>query len=466
MNGRPSMEPVLELLNKLAHKGIKLSVEGDDLNCYAEKGLLTQGLKDSISQNKSQIMTILRIRDSLQPAENRTEKVPLLDLQAEAVLDPGIQTSGTGGDKVDFTAARAIFLTGASGFLGAFLLHDLLTDTDACIYCLVRCRSEADGYERIRNNLLGYGLWNDSFAPRILPLPGDLSRSLLGLGSTAFASLAGTIDTVYHNGAIVNFIYPYSSLKDSNVRGTEEVIRLACQGTPKPLHYVSTVGIFPSTRSHNTTILESDPAADWQGLVEGYRQSKWVAEKIVNIAAARGLPVRIYRPGFVSGDTASGIWNTDDFLPRMLKGCIQLRSVPDSDAQIQIVPVDYVSKAIVHLSRQRTLSSNVFHIVSPRTLPTRDLARLIASLGYNVTIVPYAEWRNALLEDARVSSGNVLYPLLTMFTDDPLLEQVPAFDCCNTLEGLKGTNIVCPEMNADLMAKYLAHFRNSGFLGA
>src|SRR5262249_23669391 len=162
---------------------------------------------------------------------------------------------------------------------------------------------------------------------------------------------------------------------------------------------------------------ESNAAGNWHGLTDGYQQSKWVAEKIVRIAADRGLPVRIYRPGFVTGDSATGISNTDDFVSRMIKGCIQLGCVPDSDAMIEMVPVDYVSKAIDHLSLQRELPSNMFHVVNPRRVPSRDFVRILGSAGYKMKLLPYAEWRNALFEDAKTSAGNALFPLLTLFTD-------------------------------------------------
>ncbi len=465
------METVLELLNKLAGKGIKLSVEGNELNCYAQKGSLTQEIIDGIAQNKPKIINALRGYGNFQSASapanarNKAEKngAPL-DLEAEAALDPDIRPSAVIDGGVDFTTSKAILLTGASGFLGAYLLHDLIATTEAWVYCLVRCRSESDGHERIKNNLLKYGLWNDIFASRIVPVPGDLARPFLGVGAETFDALCNEIDTIYHNGAAVNFIYPYANLKDSNVRGTEEVLRLACRVRTKPLHFVSTIGVYSPPPDRNARVLESDPPHNWQALTDGYRQSKWVAEKIVTIAADRGLPVRIYRPGFVTGDTTTGIWNTDDFLPRMLKGCIQLGIAPDSDAIIQMVPVDYVSKAIVHLSRQRELPANIFHIVSPHNIPTRELGHIMGSLGYKMTVVPYADWRNALFEDAKTSSKNALYPLLSMITEDPLLERMPIFDCRHTLEGLSGTQIVCPETNAALMATYLTYYKRSGFL--
>ncbi|MBZ5525731.1 MAG: SDR family oxidoreductase, partial [Acidobacteriia bacterium] len=215
----------------------------------------------------------------------------------------------------------------------------------------------------------------------------------------------------------------------------------------------------------DTRVLESDPPSDWQALIGGYPQSKWVAERLVTIAADRGLPVRIYRPVFVTGDSTAGIWNTDDFLARMIKGCIQLGGAPDMDARIEMVPVDYVSKAIIHLSRQRELESNVFHIVGSHYIAVADLFRIIGSLGYKMSLLPYADWRKALFDDARTSSKNALFPLLSGFTDGSPWE-MPIFDCRHTLEGLNGTQLVCPDISANLMAVYLGYFKSIGFLDA
>src|SRR5579884_3773813 len=135
------METIFELLQSLASKGIKLSLKGDELNCYAEKGSLTQEIRNTISLNKPRIIEILKNLQSAVALAEPAAKAgkPSLDLAAEAVLDPAIQPPE--GD-VDFTGAKTILLTGASGFLGAYLLRDLMTATQATIHCLVRCRSE------------------------------------------------------------------------------------------------------------------------------------------------------------------------------------------------------------------------------------------------------------------------------------------------------------------------------------
>jgi acyl carrier protein len=219
--------------------------------------------------------------------------VEIFDLNAEAVLDPEINPKAA---TCNFPVLEnAIFLTGATGFLGAFLLKELLQETAADIYCLVRSSNIELGKKKLQHSLEAYLLWNESFTTRIIPVLGDLSRPLLGLSGEEFGSLASKVDTIYHNGALVNFTYPYAALKAANVFGTQEVLRLASQVKLKPVHFISTIGVVGSTtsviasvdRSEVKIIKEQDslPRADEHS--SGYTQSKWVAEKLVTIARDR-----------------------------------------------------------------------------------------------------------------------------------------------------------------------------------
>lgn len=111
-----------------------------------------------------------------------------------------------------------------------------------------------------------------------------------------FSELASVIDVIYHNGAFVNLIYPYTGLRAANVLGTQEVLRLASQIKLTPVHFISTLDVFQSpVSSEMKAILEQDDLADCEGLSDGYAQSKWVAEKLVMTARERGIPVCIYR---------------------------------------------------------------------------------------------------------------------------------------------------------------------------
>ncbi|HEY4220146.1 MAG TPA: SDR family oxidoreductase, partial [Myxococcota bacterium] len=130
----------------------------------------------------------------------------------------------------------ALFLTGATGYLGAFLLHALAARTDAPIHCLVRAPDRPRGLSRIKAKLESYLLWDESLRNRIIAVPGDLSKPNLGLANDQFEALAASVDVIFHVGAIVNFLFSYPDMREANVVGTKEILRLAAMHHLKPLH--------------------------------------------------------------------------------------------------------------------------------------------------------------------------------------------------------------------------------------
>lgn len=389
-------------------------------------------------------------------------------VSAEAVLDTTIRPDA-------FTyntpvSEDAIFLTGATGFLGAFLLYELLQETTADIYCLVRAPNIESGKKKLQSSLESYLLWNESLNSRIIPVVGDLSQPLLGLSEEQFREMASKLGAIYHNGAWVHHSSPYSKLKAANVLGTQEILRLASQVKLKPVHFISTTSVFSSPGHSGVKVLrEQDSLDERQISSNGYAQSKWVAEKLVNIASDRGLPVCIYRPGRISGHSQTGVFNVNDFLYRLIMGCIQLGTAPEGNTSFDIAPVDYVSRGIVYLSRQKESLGKAFHVVNPHPLHSSLLINSIRSLGYLIRQIPYDQWRTELLDIARRSPEHALYPLVPFFPARESQEQtsnseVLKFDCQNTIDGLAGTSIVCPPADDELLRTYFSYLIRSGFL--
>lgn len=412
------------------------------------------------------------IAEFAQAIQMNEMKNPVIDINREAVLDSTIQPLTISLERRErFATPKSILLTGATGFLGAYLLYELLQQTTANLYCLVRCSNADDGQRRLRNTLESYSLWNDTFSSRIMPVAGDLSKPQLGIPEPEFYSLANQIDVIYHNGAWVHHVYPYSILKAVNVNGTQEVLKLACINQVKPVHFMSTLGVFFSKADVGiklNRVNESDFIADGQVLDEnGYVQSKWVAEQLVRQVGERGLPVCIYRLARIAGHSQTGFSNSSDFLNLAIKGCIQLGKVPFlDDTEENITPVDYVSRAIVHLSQQPQLLGKTFHLINPQPLLLSDLVQWIRFLGYPLAQVSYTQWRTELSHQ----SENVLYPLLSLFPQEhhednlPQMVTVPQFDGQKTFEALANSELVCPSANAELFHLYFSHFWQSGFL--
>ncbi len=393
------------------------------------------------------------------------EGMPVEALQAEALLDETIRAGDVPWEPV--AEPREILLTGATGFLGAYLLRELLDGTTARVHCLVRADSEEAALERVRQNLAQYGIWQDGDAGRILPQLGDLSQPLLGIPEEDFERLGAKIDSVYHNGAMVNFIHPYPAHKPANVLGTQEVLRFAAAGRLKPVHFISTLSVFHTGEHEEGRVFGEDESLPETGApLGGYAQSKWVAEELVRQAAARGIPVSIYRPGIISGHSQTGGWNHTDLVWSLGRACLAIGKVPRLSGQVDVVPVDFVSRAIVSISRRAAPEGRVFHLGNPVTYPYEEMVDLVRRLGLPVDVVPFDHWRESLFRRSLAAEGedwNAFLPIL----EEVEIEQIfmPRFGMANTLSALSGTGISCPPVGPPLLSHYLKFFSQAGFLG-
>lgn len=262
------------------------------------------------------------------------------------------------------------FLTGVTGFLGAFIMSALLERfPDGYVYCLVRAKDQDAATARVKDNLERHLLWKDEYLERFCALNGDLGLKNLGLDEDRWDALAESLDIIIHNGALVHWVYPYEKLKAPNVMGTVEALRLATTHKLKPFHFVSSTSVLDTDHYVNLlnigkSVLESDDLeGSREGLQSGYGQSKWVAEKLILRAQARGVPATIIRPGYIVGDSKTGVSNSDDFLWRLVKGCIQLGKIPRIANVINMCPVDYVAGAVAEIAaHEESLEKSVFHI--------------------------------------------------------------------------------------------------------
>ncbi|ELS02668.1 thioester reductase-like protein [Xenococcus sp. PCC 7305] len=390
-----------------------------------------------------------------------------LDLQQEAILDPNIQFTNPVSEYL--TQPQAILLTGATGLLGCHLLTELLRNSNADIYCLVRSRNPDGGQERIEQSLKAYGLDQEVERSRIIPLVGDLGQPLLGLSTETFQELATKVDVIYHNGAYVNYAYPYERLKAPNVLGTVEIIKLASLVKTKAVHFTSSISVFFS-KAHGSAkeILETDIPQYHPSLKGGYKQSKWVAEKLISSAIARGLPGAIYRPVRIMGHSKTGVMgNVSDLLVTLLKGCIQMGKYPAATASINLVPVDYVAQAIAGLSWQTASLGKAFHLSNAQPLAWEAMWAGVNSAGYQLEELSEPEWMKELETFANKYPDNKIFALLLLLLSSPhkLFAEKPLFCDHQTQAGLANTSVTFPPVDGQLIATYCKYFQKSGYLG-
>ncbi|ONI78085.1 non-ribosomal peptide synthetase [Actinosynnema sp. ALI-1.44] len=390
------------------------------------------------------------------------------ELLADVKLDPSVDPEGV--PHADYLNPRDILVTGATGYLGAFLVVELIKQTDATIHCLVRAEDAEAGEERIEQVLRRFLAWDESYRTRIKPVLGDLGKPLLDLSREQFDELAGTIDSIYHSGAIVNFTYPYDAMRPANVGGTEELLKLATREKVKAFHHVSSVDVFMGTGSQRPFTEEDLPDKPVK-VPTGYPRTKWVAEKIVVMARDRGLPVTIQRPWMITGHTETGASHHTDYLYVYLKGFLDLGLLPLYNDVVNAVPVDFTAQAIVYTSLRRENFGKNLNITNAEPATMSQCYEWLRTFGYSLNVVEEEEARAKALD---VDQDHVLFPMTPILRvatmrhaalDPDLQQQVDPVDECRVLlDALEGSGIDCPPVNEEWAHSCFRYLVSTGFL--
>jgi L-aminoadipate-semialdehyde dehydrogenase len=385
------------------------------------------------------------------------------------------------------TAAPKVFLTGATGFLGSYILRELLDGpANAHVIAHVRAEDSAAGLARLESTAKAYGLWSPSWISKLEAVVGDISKPELGLAKDVWDRLSGEVDVVIHNGAQVNWMLPYSSLRAANVLSTLACIGLCATGKPKRLAFVSSTSTLDSDYYFGlgSPVLEADDLeGSRKGLATGYGQSKWASEFLVREAGRRGLAGAVIRPGYVTGDPGSGISVTDDFLVRLWKGCLQVGARPDISNTVNAVPVTQVGRIVVasafELPAALGQSLGVTQVTSHPRLTMNEWIGALEAYGYPVPVVPYKDWCakvKAYVSDESKTEEHALLPLFHFVVGDlPADTVAPELDDANAAASVsrydKSTAqltdpLAANVVNVQTLGAYLAYLVAVGFLSA
>ncbi|KAI8850198.1 male sterility protein-domain-containing protein [Chytridium lagenaria] len=390
-----------------------------------------------------------------------------------------------------------IFLTGSTGFVGCFLLDQLL-DAGNQIYCLVRAESKEHGMARIRSTLDLYGLWRSSYEYSIVAVVGDLSKPLLGLELEQWDRLAKTMDLVVHCAAEVDYFKTYDELFPVNVEGTRQMLEFSIAGKVKHFHYMSALAVFSPISDLR---IDETNVPSGKGLHSGYTQSKYVAETLVLEAGNMGRPCSIYRLGRITGHSQTGALPPQDLPFLLMKGIIEMGCFPmDLQAPVDIVPIDYCASLLAHFIRRQAVRlldgggnagrvksiggnggarhgrngrARVFHITHPQNVTLPQVCLWLADMGYPIEGVSYARWRTRLLEDLerrQEESGprQPLEPFLANFEAGLAEFKWVRFRCDRTIKDAESGGFTdrIVDVDAHLIRSYVDYLVLSGALPA
>lgn len=307
---------------------------------------------------------------------------------------------------------RSVFLTGATGFVGAFILHTLL-QRGVTVHCLVRAADAREALHRILATLDSYSLHVPiSLLQLIIPIAGDVSQPLFGLSPPAFSQLSKQIDAICHAAGLVDWMRPLPEYLGPNVVSTHEILRLASSPSHLdtastnnssrkkiPVHLISTISTLPFHVGRPSS--DSDPE-------HGYGTSKYLAERLVSSARWRGADATVYRLPYVTASTLTGAFRQDrgDFLHNLVVGGLQMGSFPliSGSADMAIVlPVDYLAAVVagILLGDHGERAGRDWDFRHGRTVACNDFFAMMGRIGSDsgsVLELPGRNGRTATIE--------------------------------------------------------------------
>ncbi len=362
---------------------------------------------------------------------------------------------------------HAVLLTGATGCLGSRVLHGLLMAGRQDVYCIVRADNDAAAYARVMKTFVKYNLpVAPAQAARLRVMAGDVSLAHFGLAADIYADLADKTGAVYHCAATVNMLADFETLAPANLDAVHQVLDFALTGRRKDLHSASTLSVFVSTDQNTGVLREDDHLQNVRRVYGGYAQTKFAAESLLLQVPAEACRIWHYRFGLLTGDTQSGAAPERDFLAMFGRGLAALGALPDGfdDAlHVDITPVDYAARAMLHLAQHAP--AGIYHIANPKPLSLGGFAAAMARAGHTLARLPLAAWQDMLqnrpMDTAESAAALGLCRVLGAepYSRHRIMDLFQAtgvtFDMTRANTYLKRAGITCPAADEALMDLYM-----------
>ncbi|OZB99111.1 non-ribosomal peptide synthetase [Paenibacillus sp. XY044] len=392
------------------------------------------------------------------------EDVPLQDL-TEYPLSFNAQHHSEGRGNTQ----QHILLTGATGYLGSHLLHELLRQSKASIYCLVRPSGEQEPYDRLEQTMTGYfgEEIKHLMENRVIAVQGDLEQEHLGMSREVQDMLADRLDSILHCGAEVKHFGEADYFARVNVDSTNRLLALAKSKPGLRFHFISTLGI-PEDLALNGQWASVTAGSGYdEAYVENvYTNSKLAAEKLVVQAGRDGLAASVYRVGNLSCRSDNGLFqkNIDNnAFYRMLKAMLLLNKAPDVRWEVDMTPIDYAGEAITALALQDETAGRMFHICNPVTVSYQDLVGFFQAYGYDIGLAEWKEYERWLLDPEQDKDQAGLELAMAQLEGDGAKNSNYRYACPQTLVYLEGTGVQCALPDEDYFRKLIDHAVRVGY---
>ncbi len=344
------------------------------------------------------------------------------------------------------------FVTGATGFIGRFLVGRLLKH-DTRVFALVRCGSEYK-LDALRNRL-------GVDADRLVAIHGDINEKLLGVSKRDQDDLNGQIDHFFHLAAIYDLTADENTQRYTNIEGTRQTLKLAEKIQAGRFHHVSSIaaaGLYDGT-------FTEDMFEEATGLDDAYLLTKHESEALVRQESK--IPWRIYRPAMVVGHSETGAMDKVDGPYYLFKFIQKLKDVLPNwipligveGGHFNVVPVDFVADALDHIAHQPDQDGQCFHLTADRSYSLGEIMDIVAGAAQAPRMALKLENRLFDVVPGFVRKGvSALTPNLLLNAALDNLDIPPSamkfltfpteYDNSRAKAALEGTGIAAPELES------------------
>ena len=378
--------------------------------------------------------------------------------------------------QIPITPMGNIFLTGATGYLGAHLLSEFLNRQEGVAYCLIRGDKESHCVKRLHSVLHSYfgNKYSQEIGNRIHIIPGDLQKESFGIPQESYHSLLSQVQTVIHTAANVKHYGSYESFYAANVETVDRIIDFASAAGARLIHASTTsiTGKTPASHKGATPMIFSEQNLYvGQALDNVYVRSKFEAEKRLLAARLRGLPVHIMRIGNLTNRRTDGVFQSNQesnaFLAR-IKAILEtgLVPLPLVTLPIEFTPVDEAAVAIMTLAEHFDPRYTVFHICNPYLISMEQLLAIFSRCGYPTRIISDAEFADLIQNPDKPSATHQLIAafLPDMGQDHQLhYERNIQPDSSFTLSRLRSLGYEWTPVDENYIQKYISYYQRNGF---
>lgn len=382
--------------------------------------------------------------------------------------------------KCDNSVLGNVLLTGANGFIGAHVLHELLKNTNSKIYCFVRGENIPHSIQRLEESYNYY--FNESLEPylnsRVLVYNAQITLTNFGLFSEQINDICNNINTIIHTAAIVKHYGNFEQFKSANIDGTKMLAEFSYTNKKRLIH-ISSISVSGNylvrQDNQNVSFSENDLYIGQHYTNNVYVNSKFDAEKIVYSFMEKGLTAEVLRVGILAGRYEDGYFQkniADNAFYSRIKSLIDLKKVSQSmlEQEIEFTPVDLCARAIVLLAKTKDAENKVYHLYNHKLTSIQHVLTCLKKIGINIETISEKDFESYILklskdEKSRKTLKGIINDI--SFTDNNLsldygfTVNVSSKFTINTLAKLGFT---WPEVDDLYLKKLLDHMRKVKFI--